>query len=69
MVARIQTLKSPPSKQAAAELIVQFGVPGGILTLVLRRESGRPNSNCKKPQERGRTGWRSKSGKKQLNVS
>jgi hypothetical protein len=34
-----------------------------------RRESGRPNGNCRKLQEHGRTGRRSNRGKKHLNVS
>ncbi len=35
----------------------------------LRRESREPNRKRKKPQEPERTGWRSTSCKKQLNVS
>ncbi len=34
-----------------------------------RRESGKPNRNRKELQEHGRTGWRSKSSKKCVNVS
>jgi hypothetical protein len=34
-----------------------------------RRESGMAKRNSKKPQEHGRTGWRSRSGKKHLIVS
>ena len=39
------------------------------LSVCCRRESTRPYGNCRELREHGRTGWRSKNSRKQLNVS
>jgi hypothetical protein len=53
---------------SADDFIAKFG-PRRDLNPCYRRESGMAKRNSNKPQEHGRTGWRSRSGKKHLIVS